>query len=302
MKKKLALALGMVLLCLWTTACFAETGETLADLYVNTELPDTYLNILFLGIDSEDGQTRSDAMMILSIHKTEGMIKVTSIARDTYIPFPDSTTEDRINTAYRYGGETLAMQVVNLSFGMNIQHYITMTFDGMRNIIDLLEGVDIELTADEAAAVRDASSEPEDIGGGNYHLTGEQALALVRIRKLDNDFGRTSRQRRILQAMFNKMREDFTLEGAIATLEACLPYMETNMGVWEFVSLALALLPEDENGELQLDGLTMEELSLPETGGYSFEDVDGKSVITLTDKQWDDAKQALYSFVYGDDG
>ena len=158
-----------------------------ADLYLNPNLPDNVINILLIGVDSrgtKDVQKlsdqmhyteedkdhkavakRSDVIMILSIDLDDGTIKLSSIARNTYVEIPDRTNKSIIansfgHAIYKDGKyhswiDTPAMCVatVNKNFQLNIQYYVAINFFGVEEIIEYLGGADIDLTKKEASAI-----------------------------------------------------------------------------------------------------------------------------------------------------
>ena len=148
-----------------------------SDLYLNENLPDDVINILLLGLDvkgtkkdkllsqQEKYAKRADVQIILSISKYDGSIKLTSIARNTYVNVPDRKNNTIIANSYGHAiyknGEYdswadtpyMTMATVNLNFEMNIQYYVATNFYGVASIIEYLGGVDIELTKQEASAI-----------------------------------------------------------------------------------------------------------------------------------------------------
>ncbi len=168
----------------------AEVDDTVDpdSLDLNTQLPDDVLNILLLGVDTHIPVTRdesgkivqkniiglADTQIILSINKSTGEIKMTSILRDSYVSLPGYKQKNKINVSFQYGcnklklskaeeatrmdektslGAALAMRTVNKNFEMNIQHYVAINFSGLSGIIDALGGIDIDMSKKEASAV-----------------------------------------------------------------------------------------------------------------------------------------------------
>ena len=115
-------------------------------------------NIVFFGIDSTDEQAsygdqyRSDSIIIISLGEDNKNIKATSILRDSKVPIEGHESQ-KINAAYKYGFAPLAIKTINQNFKMNIEDYVTVDFASIEEIVDLLGGVDIELTEEEASQV-----------------------------------------------------------------------------------------------------------------------------------------------------
>ncbi len=160
-----------------------------------------YRNVVLFGIDDVDGYTgRSDCIIIFSINENTKDVKMTSIYRDTYVEIPGHGYT-KINHAYAYGGANLAMNTINRNLDLNITEYVTINFKIVKEIVDEIQGVTISVTSEEATQI------PGITSAGTYTLTGEQALAYGRIRKIDTDYKRTERMRTVINAVFNKVKK-----------------------------------------------------------------------------------------------
>ena len=230
------------------------------DLGITANLPDDVLNIALFGIDTRSPTSfsgNSDSIMIISIDSTRKLIKLTSIMRDTLIPIPGYSAS-KINSAYAKGGPKLAVKTINENFGLNIRDYCTVNFTGMKNIIDAVGGITATLTD---AEVKDANKhlkyqamvegiEPDYIKqSGTQLLSGIQAVSYARIRYATNpngnanDYGRTDRQRYVMEQLFNKA---LTIKKSQypELIKAMLPYIETSMNYDEILNLAAFLTSE----------------------------------------------------------
>ena len=175
------------------------------------------INILLIGEDSRDPEEsgRSDTMLILSINQKTDTLSLISLMRDMYVTIPEHG-ENRINAAYALGGAALLDKTIKENFGISIDANVAVDFSGFQEAIDILDGVDLVLTSDEIDWINRSVSTPivsTTSGSERYvHLNGEQALAFSRIRKLptrngtENDYGRTERQREVIQTVFQKIR------------------------------------------------------------------------------------------------
>jgi len=211
------------------------------------------VNIAVFGVDETDEDVgRSDAIMIGTLDPVHKKLKITSIMRDTYVNIP-GYGYDKINHSYAYGGAELTIRTLNQNFGLNITDYIKVNFQELVNIVDALGGIDIDLSQDELdgltshlkSAYNQIGSEPKSISineDGTYHLDGFQSLGYCRIRNTsNNDFDRTSRHRKILSEMFNKISEAGTKE--LATMATkLLPYVETSLSNKQILTLAANVL------------------------------------------------------------
>ena len=198
--------------------------------------------------------------MILSINKTDKKIKLISVLRDSLVPMLHSgeVVYNKINAAYASGGPEEAIKTLNNVFALDITEYATVNFSGMANIIDVMGGVNVNLTAGEIKHINYTAKEvAEKYGGvkedyiitepGLHLLNGVQAVAYSRIRYTANaqgtsdDYGRTDRQRYVLQQMFNKAltigKDQFP--NLIKTMS---PYCETSLSHYEILKLAVSIL------------------------------------------------------------
>lgn len=223
------------------------------------------INILLMGVDNKDAKSpsRSDSMMVATINKKTGEIKLTSLMRDMYVEIPGRELKNRINTGYFFGGPALAIKTVNRNFDLNIKHYVTIDFSGFTEVIDELGGVDITITDDEAKIIGLKKS-------GTHNLNGQQALAYSRIRKIGNDFARTQRQRTVFNSLFKKMKSTSILR-IPGLLNKLLPYFETNLAKKDILSLTYEVLKSDTDN--------IETLRIPLDGAYRSESIRGMSVL-----------------------
>lgn len=204
---------------------------------LNTELLDNYMNIALLGVDARYGELKggvqSDCMIVVSINKDTKEVRMASVYRDTYVRCFDregNAYYGKINSAYNLGGAAAAVKTLNTNFDLNIKDYIAINFDGISEIIDLLGGIDVTITKAEAEFINGyINSYYEEIKeydkmytdnieefSGTHHLNGVQATAYCRIRKtaiyfedgtyLNDDFGRTARQRLVINKMVEKAK------------------------------------------------------------------------------------------------
>lgn len=152
-------------------------------------LDDKLINILLVGQDRYVGtaRQRSDTMLLCSINPKTKKVSMISFLRDLYVQIPGGYSDNRLNAAYAFGGFPLMADTFYANFGITIDGFFEVDLAGFRSIVDILDGVDVTLTAREAEVVGVGSEEKL------YHLNGKEALSYAQIRKLDSDFGRTQR-------------------------------------------------------------------------------------------------------------
>jgi len=196
-------------------------------------------NILLIGVDAREGETvsRSDTMMLLSIDKAQRKIKLTSFLRDTWVEIPGKYSA-KLNAACSLGGAQLVIDTIEYNFKIKIDNYMLVSFDVFKSIVNRLGGVEVDITEREAKYLRNVVHLTTIKAGEDIHLNGGQALWYCRIRYLDDDFMRTSRQRKVMSAIFKKARKTSVVELAKITNDA-LPMIESDMSAATLTNLAM---------------------------------------------------------------
>jgi len=195
-------------------------------------------NIAVFGIDSTDEQAwygdqyRSDSIIVVSIDPTENVLKLTNILRDSKVPI-EGHDPQKINAAYKYGFAPLAIKTLNQNFKLNIEDYITIDFAGIEGLVNALGGIEVELTEEESAQVEGSTP------GWNV-LNGYQAMLYARIRKIDSDYYRASRQQTVISVLFEKLKNTplTQLPGTVKKLMECV---ETSLSYGDIVQILLSL-------------------------------------------------------------
>lgn len=199
------------------------------------------ISILLIGQDKRPGEkrARSDAMIIASYSANEGTLKLTSLMRDMYVPIP-GYSDNRINAAYQFGGMPLLKKTIEKDFGVIIDGTIEVNFEGFTHVVDMMGGIDIELSKAEAAHLNKKYS--RQLAGGVNHLDGQQTLEFARIRSVGNgDYERTDRQRTVLRHMYDSMMH-FSLSKKYIIIDKMLPYLTTDMPKQEILGYAYMVL------------------------------------------------------------
>lgn len=246
----------------------------------NPETGENIINILLIGQDAREGETRarSDSMILCTINKSAKTLTMSSFMRDMYVQIP-GYRDNRINVSYALGGMTLLEECIEKNFGIQVDGNVEVDFSGFQKIIDLLGGVEIELTKAEADYLnRRGNWDIEDNAGtwsltaGVNKLNGSQALAYSRVRNVGNgDFGRTNRQRTVLNALMEKAKT-MSVTQLNNLLQEILPLLTTDLTDSEILSYAAQLLP-------MLSELTVVTQQIPAEGAYKMTMIDGMSVL-----------------------
>lgn len=178
-----------------------------------------YRNIAVFGVDSRDSSVgrgnRSDVIIICSIDQSSGAIKLVSVYRDTYLDVGKNSFQ-KATHAYSYGGPARAVKMLNDSLDLNITDYITFNWKAVATAVNILGGVDIDITPAEFKYINSYITETvkgTGIGSvqlkapGMQHLDGVQAVAYARLRYMDTDYQRTERQRKVVELAFEKAKK-----------------------------------------------------------------------------------------------
>lgn len=222
----LVLLLLMMVLFIVVKLSKIEKNE-LNDVNVNDDISDAsqeimegYKTIALFGLDNRSNgdlaSGRSDVIMLAAINNKTHEVKLVSVYRDSYLNIGNNTYK-KCNAAYAQGGPEQAVSMLNTNLDLNISDYVTVDFNAIVECIDLLGGVEMTITDDEANLLSgyirelneltgNKSKTPES--GGTYTLDGVQACAFARLRYGGgDDYKRTERQRTVLMAMAAKAQK-----------------------------------------------------------------------------------------------
>ena len=262
-----------------------------------------YLNVALFGLDSREGDlgkgNRSDTMMIASLNKATGEVKLVSVYRDTLLELDDGSY-NKANAAYAFGGPEGAISMINRSMDMDISKYVAVNFNALVDVIDALGGLDITLTDAEVVHMNNYCVETSKVTGadytkiepevaGTYHLNGVQAVSYSRIRYTGGgDFERTSRQRHVLELIAEKAQSaSFSTLNKI--IDKVFSQVSTNFTITEMIAYAKDI------AKYKLG----DSMGFPDNNSFDMLDVVGSVVIpeTLTSNVED-----VHKFLFGDDG
>ncbi len=203
-------------------------------------------NVLLLGMDYTDptnAMSRTDTMILTTFIPLDPYVGMLSIPRDLWVILPNGA-ENRINTAHFFAeaaqpgsGPYAAVQTVELNFGVNVDYFVRIRFEGFREVFDAMGGVDIVLDQPMAG-----------YSAGAHHLTGNKALAFARNRTNSDDFFRMQQGQILLKAAFKQMLNPLKwprLPGVIVSLSKVI---ETNLPIWQQARLGLTLLRTGPDG------------------------------------------------------
>lgn len=195
--------------------------------------------ILLLGVDEREGDRgRSDTMILLALQPASESAIAISIPRDTRVLMPNSETYDKINHAYAFGGTPHSVAAVERLFGIPIAYYMKTNMEGLVDIVNTVGGVDVDNQ-------RKFDYEGLSFPLGNQHLNGKEALAYIRMRKLDpqGDIGRTQRQRQVLSSAVDRVVSIRSLSKLPQLLSQLSKDVRTNLTSQDMLSLAKEYRP-----------------------------------------------------------
>jgi polyisoprenyl-teichoic acid--peptidoglycan teichoic acid transferase len=207
----------------------------------NTVTGKKIINILLIGQDKRPGEkrARSDSIIIASYNKKDGSLKLISLMRDMYLPIP-GYSDNRINSAYSFGGMALLDKTIENAFGVTIDGNMEVNFEGFTHLIDMLGGLDVTLDKAETAHLNNKNG--WQLVPGENHLDGQQTLEYSRIRSVGNaDYERTERQRTVLLNIFSSVSQ-LELTKKYLMLDKMLPYLTTDMKKEEILGYAYTVL------------------------------------------------------------
>lgn len=226
-----------------------DIGTSREELFISDEAYDSLkgtntINIALFGKDIEDdGYQRSDSILIVSINKSTGDMKLVSVQRDTYVPLPYHEDLYKINSGYFFGADALEVKTLNMNLDMNIAKFVTVDMQALSELVDALGGVELNISEEERVELNRYLDDINYRLGGTFspyiefpgvHLCdGRQALTYARIRSLGNsDFDRTARQRVLMNAIFKKLMgalssRNFRL--LFRVMDAMGPHITTNL-------------------------------------------------------------------------
>lgn len=218
------------------------------------------LNIMLVGQDRREGQgrQRSDTMILATFNQSKKTITLTSFMRDQFVNIP-GYGKTKLCHAYQYGGMSLLKETIYNHYGVDIHGMIEVDFSGFEDIIDLLGGVEIDLTKKEAKKLNKDGG--WSLSSGVERLNGEQALLYARLRSIDTDYKRAERQRNVLTSLIEEYKSQ-SLTKMLSLLEEILPLVTTNIPKTDLTQYATSLFP-------MLSGAQVETLRIPVDGTFT---------------------------------
>ncbi len=236
---------------------------------------DDVVNVMLLGQDASNGlwRTRTDTMILCTINTKDRSVSLTSFQRDLYVYIPGWDGYHKLNSAYPFGGYEMFKDTMEYNFGLQIDFIVHVKLEMFAQVVDILGGVDIDLTQAEADYINNSGrKENWAVHAGRNHLNGAQTLCYSRIRYIDSDFFRTERQRKVLTSIFDTYKQKpipELLEVTEQILPLILTYDLEKADVYKYI---FTLAP-------MLSGCSMESYQIPWPGTWQSASADGMYII-----------------------
>ena len=176
-------------------------------------MDENVVNILLIGIEEIEYAQNTDTMIIASMNRKSNELSIISLMRDLYVDIPGHS-DNKLNAAYQLGGIDLLYKTIQMNFGITMDGYVMVNFDCFETIVDLLGGIPITLSTEEAMYLNEknyiSNIENRNVVAGTQILNGNQVLGYCRVRHVstgneNDDFGRTARHRTVLEAIYKKI-------------------------------------------------------------------------------------------------
>ena len=276
--------------------------STMSATFRNALHEDGVYNILLVGVEAIGNNSmasgRTDSIMIATINTKQKTLGLTSIMRDSYVTIP-GYYNTKINAAFGHGGIKLLYETIAYNYNLRLDGSAIVSFKTFQKIIDELGGIDIEITPAEAQYLNTTNyvskKSNRTLKPGMNHMNGNQALGYARVRyraTLDgsvDDFGRTSRHRRVMAAIFKEVKKSNPIT-LVKLLDTVFSQVQTDIKKSNASSYLAEVM------ELSIDGVPLDNLRLPIDGSYQGAKINRQAVVTFDSAM---NKDALANFVFG---
>ena len=268
---------------------------------VETVSDDDIYNVLLVGVDRRDDSWNgnSDSMILVSINKEKNKVSMVSLMRDTYVDI-EGVGYKKLNAAYAYGAGPLLCSTVTDTFKIQVDRYAAVDFFDMIDIIDIIGGVTLDISAAEAEVANgyiidmcnlmgiDPSGHMIPSEGGNIYCDGLQAVGFSRIRYVGNsDFERTERQRYVITQLIAEAKQ-MSVAQMTEKMQAILGYVTMNIPETDIWSM-ITEIPEILDYEFETSRVPYDDL-------YSVIYVDKQDMLV---PDWEPTLERLQETIYG---
>ncbi|WP_249869251.1 LCP family protein [Oceanobacillus saliphilus] len=229
----------------------------------NVDPVEDNVSVLFIGVDDSEHRevenSRSDALLLATFNQEQSTVKLLSIPRDTYVYVPEVNYATKINHAHSFGGPRATIETIEEFLDVPVDYYVRMNFNAFVDVVDALDGIWLNVPYEILESDSDDKRDSIHLYPGYQQLDGEQALALARTRKYDNDVERGKRQQEILTEIANKATSASSLFKLEDVIVAVGTNLRTNLTFGEIRSFLSYGLDE---------GIQIENVNFSGQGGY----------------------------------
>jgi LCP family protein required for cell wall assembly len=208
-------------------------------------------NVVVMGTDTRKGDTgRSDTLFVVMMDQDKKDAALLSIPRDTRVKIQGHGW-DKINSAYAYGGHELTQRTVRDLLGIRIDHYVVIDFQGFKDLVDVIGGIDINV--EKRMYYYDPYDHFKiDLQPGMQHMDGRTAIQYVRYRDAEGDIGRIRRQQKFILAMYQRITSGDMLTRIPSLAKQILSMIKTDMGLQDMLTMGKALHDMMQAGGLKM--------------------------------------------------
>lgn len=216
--------------------------------------PPEPVDIVILGVDARPGQrylTRTDSIMLLNVTPRRFDVSLLSIPRDVFVEVPGYGMQ-RINTINvlaeqeaEGSGPDLVKASMEENFGITVEHYVRLDFNGFIALVDAVGGIDIDvpkLIIDYNYPTFDGGTETVQFDPGRQHMDGERALQYARTRHQDDDYRRAERQQQVVDALVKKLSDPRQIVNWPRVVRAIQSNTDTDLGALDMLRIGPAML------------------------------------------------------------
>ncbi|WP_067841007.1 LCP family protein [Amphibacillus sediminis] len=239
---------------------FEDDGRDRSDLREFDVNPNhDHVSVLFIGVDENEhrgnqGSARSDALVLATLNKDDNSVKLLSIPRDSYVYIPEVGYMDKITHAHAFGGALATIESIEGFLDIPVDYWVRLNFHAFVDVVDALGGITIDVPFEFSESNSQDKRDSIHLYPGIQVIDGEEALALARTRKMDNDIERGKRQQEIMKAILDKAISIGSINRFDDVIEAVGDNMGTNLSFNDIISF----ISYGISGQLQVETLNLE--------------------------------------------
>ena len=208
-------------------------------------------NVVVMGCDiRKDDVGRSDTLFVVMLDKSKKNAALLSVPRDTRVQIKGHGW-DKINSAFAYGGHQLTQETVQDFLGIKLHNYVVVDFQGFKDLVDVIGGVDINV--EKRMYYYDPYANFEiDLRPGKQHMDGKTAMQYVRYRDEEGDIGRIRRQQKFIMALYQQIASKNIIAKMPGVSKQIMSMIKTDLSLKEMMELGKVM-----HDMLEKDGLKM---------------------------------------------